>query len=372
MSPADYLTSDQLCRALKMRDLTDPAQGEHAIQALLDAVVTGLQSQWSSTIRHVRHSPIVPVRENYDRLGYDPSDVTRARRYTRYIGPTVMLRSHTSAELPSALEDYAGQSGIDELIVAPGLVYRRDVVDRSHVGEPHQVDLWRIRSTPATDDNDMLAMIGLLIDAVLPGAKWTTTEATHPYTVGGRQIDVRHHGEWLELAECGRIHPDVLRRSGLDPDHWSGLALGMGLDRAVMLRKAIPDIRYLRAEDPRIAAQMLTLDPWQHVSPLPPSRRDISVVMSEEEDEETLGDRIRTALGDGADVIESVEVLSRTTHERLPEAARTRLATRSGQVNLLLRIVLRPIDHTLTSDQANVIRNEIYRAVHEGPVMELI
>ena len=54
----------------------------------------------------------------------------------------------------------------------------------------------------------------------------------------------------------------------------------MGLERALMLRKAIPDIRYLRARDPRIAAQMLTLEPWRHVSPLPPARRDISVVVA--------------------------------------------------------------------------------------------
>jgi phenylalanyl-tRNA synthetase alpha chain len=190
--------------------------------------------------------------------------------------------------------------------------------------------------------------------------------------VGGRQIDVLHDGDWLELAECGRIHPDVLRGSGLDPERWSGLALGMGLERALMLRKGIPDIRYLRAGDPRIATQMLTLEPWQHVSPLPAARRDISVVLAAEEDEETLGDRIRTALGDDADVIESVDVLSRTTHEELPEAARARLGTQDDQVNLLLRIVLRPVDRTLTSEEANGIRNAIYRAVHEGPVMELI
>ncbi len=139
-----------------------------------------------------------------------------------------------------------------------------------------------------------------------------------------------------------------------------------------MLRKGIPDIRYLRAADPRIATQMLTLEPWQHVSPLPATRRDISVVLAAEEDEETVGDRIRTALGGDADVIESVDVLSRTAHGDLPEAARSRLGTQDGQVNLLLRIVLRPVDRTLTSEEANAIRNTIYRAVHEGPVMELI
>ena len=372
MSHTDYLTSDQLNHALNLRDLTDPAQGRHAIQALLASVVRALQPEWGASVRYVRHSPVVPVRENYDRLGYGPDDVTRARRYTRYLSPTVMLRSHTSAELPTALEEYAGRSEVDELVVAPGLVYRRDVVDRSHVGEPHQVDLWRIRSTPGVGDEDMVAMIGHVVEAVLPGAEWKTTDVSHPYTVGGRQIDVLHDGEWLELAECGRIHPEVLRGSGLDPEQWSGLALGMGLERALMLRKGIPDIRYLRAQDPRIAGQMLTLDPWQHVSLLPASRRDISVVVAQQEDAETLGDRIRIALGGDADVVESLDVLSRTTHADLPDAARSRLGTRDGQVNLLVRIELRPIDRTLTSDQANAIRNVIYRAVHEGPVLELI
>lgn len=372
MSHVAYLTPDQLYRALTLRDLTDPAQGPHAAQTLLECVVRALQREWRVPVRHVRSSPIVPVGENYDRLGYDSGDVTRARRYTRYISSTVMLRSHTSAELPTALEDYADLDDVDELIVVPGLVYRRDAVDRSHVGEPHQVDLWRIRSTPDTSDADMLTMIDRLVEAVLPGARWRTTHVTHPYTVGGRQIDVLHEGEWLELAECGRIHPDVLRGSGLDPERWSGLALGMGLERALMLRKGIPDIRYLRAEDPRIAGQMLTLDPWQHVSPLPAARRDISVVVDATEDEETLGDRIREVLGDDADVIESVDVLGRTPHEDLPEGSRARLGTRQGQVNLLLRIILRPIDRTLTSEEANAIRNAIYRAVHDGPRLELI
>lgn len=100
-----------------MRDLTDPAQGAHAVQVLLDSVVTALQIEWGSTARYVRSTPIVPVRENYDRLGYDPGDVTRARRYTHYISKTVMLRSHTSAELPTALEDYSGKSHVDDLLV---------------------------------------------------------------------------------------------------------------------------------------------------------------------------------------------------------------------------------------------------------------
>lgn len=372
MHTSQYLTSDQIQRALTLRDLTDPSQGEHAIQQLLALAVTALQDRWQCTVRYVRNPPVVAVGDNYDRLGYDPADITRERRYTRYLSPTTMLRSHTSADIPGALESYIKSDGVDELLVVPGLVYRRDVVDRSHVGEPHQVDLWRIRDAPAISDDAMLDMIDRLVETILPGAEWKVTDAVHPYTVGGRQIDVWLEGAWLELAECGRIHPAVLRASGLDPERWSGLALGMGLERALMLRKSIPDIRYLRAADPRIAMQMHNLDPWQHVSPLPHARRDISVVVDDDDDEETLGDVIRSALGADAEVIESVALLSRTPYDDLPESARKRLDLQPGQSNMLLRIILRPIDQTLTSQEANNIRNAIYRAVHRGTVMELV
>lgn len=372
MSARIHLTVDELHRALSLRDLTDPDQGAHALQLVLDEIVLSLHTAWRCTVRTVRSSPVVPVRDNYDRLGFDPADVTRGRRYTRYLSPTVMLRSQLSAELPSALEAYLGKRDVDELIVAPGLAFRRDAVDRTHVGEPHQVDLWRLRSAGGASDSEMRDMVALAVDAVLPGASWRTVEQRHPYTLGGRQVDVLHDGEWLELAECGIVHPAVLRGSGLDPDRWSGLALGMGLERALMLRKGIPDIRYLRASEPRTAAQMLDLDPWRPVSTLPPTTRDISVVVPDEEDGETIGDRVREALGGDADVVESVEVVGRTAHADLPAGARARLRTRRGQSNVLIRIVLRPLDRTLTAAEANELRNAIYRAVHAGPVLELI
>lgn len=342
------------------------------MQNLLQGVAEALQQSWNCTTRTLRNPPIVSVRDNYDSLQHPVDDVTRARRYTRYLGPTTMLRSHTSAELPQALRQYRGRTGVDELLVVPGLVYRRDVVDRTHVGEPHQVDLWRIRSTPLTSAEDLPGMIGTLVEAVLPGAEWKTTPAVHPYTTNGLQIDVLHQDQWLELAECGLIHPEVLRCAGLDPAQWSGLALGMGLDRALMLRKRIPDIRYLRATGERAAQQMLDLSPWRPVSMLPSARRDISVVIDAGEDEETLGDAVRRALGGDAGLVESVELLSRTGGEQLPEPARERLGIRAGQDNALIRITIRPLERTLSSLQANELRNRIYRAVHQGPHQEII
>lgn len=367
-----YLTASDLHRALTLRDLSDPAQGSHAMQILLGRIVSVLATAWASTTTGVRNPPIVAVRDNYDRLGVDAGEIIRDARYTRYVSPTTMLRSHTSADIPHTLGRYRTCAGpVDELIVIPGLVYRRDVVDRTHVGEPHQVDLWRLRSSPDTSDAALDQMIALLVKAVLPGARYRTVPSAHAYTEGGRRVDVRHDGEWMELAECGRIHPDVLTSAGLDASQWSGLALGMGLDRALMLAKGIPDIRYLRATEPRITAQLQDLTPWRPVSRLPAITRDISVVIAAATDDQNIGDTVRSALRDRVEDIESIVVLRRTHYEALPERAQQRLGITPGQDNCLVRLTLRPLARTLTAAEANAVRNDAYLALHKGPVLEL-
>lgn len=363
--------TDQLHDALSIRDLSDPASGPHAMQALLDAAVDALTSRWGCAVDVRRTVPLVAVEDNYDRLGYPRSAIARDSRYTRYVSDTVMLRSHISAGVPPALRSLAPSGAVDVLLVLPGLVYRRDVIDRLHVGTPHQLDLWRIvRGRVGVPD--LLDMVDTLVAAVLPGARWRTEPARHPYTTDGLQIDVHTRDGWVELAECGLAAPDVLAAAEIDPAAHTGLALGMGLDRALMLRKGLPDIRLLRAREPRIAEQMLDLTPWRPVSALPAVRRDLSIVVSAPADPELLGDRTRTALGADADLLESVTLLAETACADLPVAARERLGIRDGQSNALLRLVLRPIDRTLTDRQANAVRDRVYLALHEGPHQELV
>jgi phenylalanyl-tRNA synthetase alpha chain len=368
---SNYLSPSALSTALDLRDLTDPTQGPHAMQTLLDRVLHRLSELWGVPADVRRNPALVAVADNYDNLGYESSAITRDQRYSRYVSPTVMLRSHTSAGVPPVLRSLAALAADDRLLVLPGLVYRRDAIDRIHVGAPHQVDLWRIRSAPLGVD-DLMEMVGSIVETVLPGTDWRLVAAQHPYTVHGRQVDVQTGGTWLELAECGLVAPHVLTRAGLDPRRWSGLALGMGLDRALMLRKNLPDIRLLRASDPRIASQLLDLSPWRPVSGLPPVRRDLSLVVDAPIEAETLGDRVRAALGSRSDDLESVTVLQVTLYEQLPPQARDRLRLGVDQVNALVRIVLRPLDRTLTDDDANRLRDDVYRALHQGPVLELI
>jgi phenylalanyl-tRNA synthetase alpha chain len=368
----NYLSPNELRDALNIRDLSDPLSGPHAMQELLQSVTDALRNRWDVPERIIRNSPLVSVVDNYDHLGFKGSDVTRDQRYSRYISPTVMLRSHTSASIPSLLRALNPREFSDELWTVPGLVYRRDSIDRTHVGTPHQVDLWRVSSQANLDVGDLQDMVASLVQAVLPGAQWRAVPAVHPYTEHGLQIDVLMDGEWLELAECGLMAAHLFSQADLDPTKWSGLALGMGLDRALMLRKGIPDIRLLRSTDKRIEQQMIDLAPWRPVSQLPPIRRDISIVVPADMDAEVLGDRVRTALNGQADDLESVELLALTPRPELPVSAQERLQIRDGQANALIRLVLRPLTRTMTDLQANHIRDDVYLALHEGPVKELI
>jgi phenylalanyl-tRNA synthetase alpha chain len=316
----------------------------------------------------VRLHPVVSLADNYDALHYPADGAARDARYTRYVSPTQVLRTQASALIPPTLRALAGASPPEVLLVAPGLVWRRDVIDRLHVGEPHQVDLWRIRTRgPLLGASDLAAMIASVAKAVVPGLSVQVTPAEHPYTLEGRQIDAKVAGQWVEIGECGLALPALLAEAGLSEGS-SGLAMGLGLDRLVMIRKGLDDIRLLRATDPRISAQMLDLAPWRPVSNRPPIRRDLSIAVPVETVAEELGDRVRDALGARATDVEAVEVLSETPGEALPAVARERLGMLECQKNVLLRVVLRAHDRNLTHAEANELRDAIYAALHQGTV----
>ncbi|MFD8599671.1 hypothetical protein ACFV1L_32170 [Kitasatospora sp. NPDC059646] len=364
------LSADQLARDLAVRDLSDPTEGPHALQLLVDRAAGALSRHWSCPVRLHRGERIVTVADNYDHLNYRADDVTRDARYTRYVDGGRMLRSHSSALVPGALRTLAADPDApgSVLLVCPGLVYRRDSIDRLHTGTPHQLDLWYLtRRRPGAGPADLTEMVAVLSGALLPGAEHRTEDRVHPYTLAGRQLDVRAGAEWVEVAECGLAHPGVLRAAGLGPE-WSGLALGMGLDRVLMLLKGIPDIRILRSADPAVAGQLTDLAPYRPVSALPAVRRDLSIAVDRADLAEDLGDRVRDALGADADCVESVEVLSSTPCRDLPPQALARLGARPDQHNLLVKVVLRHLHRTLTDADANELRDRVHASLHQGAV----
>lgn len=363
------LEPEQVRRVLALRDLTDPVGGRHAIQELVDRVHRAVDEHWATVTWRRHANPIVTVTDNYDRLGFSEDAVARDARYSRYLTGELMLRTHTSAMLPLALEELARRPRPDVTLLCPGMVYRRDAIDRQHVGEPHQLDLWRVVAADraAMDEDDLEELIGLVVGAVLPGWSWRAVPSEHPYTLAGRQVDINDGHTWIEVGECGLAHPDVLGEAGL-PAGTTGLASGWGLDRLLMLVKGIDDVRLLRSDDPRIAGQMRDLAPYEPVSSMPPATRDLSLAMAAPPDVELLGDHLRTVLGEDARDVEEVQVLAVTPGDELPEAARDRLGMSPDQCNVLVRVVLRPLGRTLTSPEANRLRDRIYAALHEGEV----
>jgi len=360
------ISADDYQRALALPDLTDAAHGQHALQLLVRDAVAALREAWCCEVVVHRAHPVVSLADNYELLGYPPDAAARDARYTRYVSESQVLRTHTSAMIPGLLRSLTWAAYNDVLLVCAGLVYRRDRIDRLSVGEPHQLDLWRIRRARLAGD-DLRAMVALVVGALVPGSEYRCLPAVHPYTREGLEVEVSAGERWVELLECGLAAPEVLARAGL-PTEYSGLAMGIGLDRALMLRKGIDDIRLLRSTDSRVMAQMRDLELYLPVSSLPPVRRDLSVAVAAETTAEELGDRVRAALGLRVADVETVEVVSETPGAELPPQAVERLGLRPGQKNVLLRVVLRHPTRTLTDEEANQLRDAIYTAVHEGTV----
>ena len=205
-------------------------------------------------------------------------------------------------------------------------------------------------------------MITLLVDALAPGRRWRA-EPIHPYTVDGRQVDVQDDRAWVEVWECGLAHPDVLARAGLAG--WHGLALGLGLDRLLMLRKDIPDIRLLRSADPRAAGQMIDLGPYRRLGHAGTVVRDLSVAVDADDDVE----RWATARGSSAPtpMPSRRSVLSETAYGELPASAIARMGMQRRHKNVLVQVVLRHLERTLTDTDANALRgSHLPTALHAG------
>ena len=129
-----------------------------------------------------------------------------------------------------------------------------------------------------------------------------------------------------------------------------------------MVRKNIKDIRLLRSENEKVQCQMLDLEPYNEVSSMPPVVRDISVVVDKNLDVELLGDMIRDSAVDEK-LIEEVQILSETPYEDLPDKAKERLGIEPNEKNILVRIVLRSLERTLTNEECNEYRDIIYRHI---------
>lgn len=365
------LKKDVLDRYLAVEDLTQAAN-THAVRLLYQKIEDYMRTAHpNSEVVVYRQKPIVRVEDNYDKLLIDKDNISRSSTYTHYADETHILRTHTSAHMPQILEDLAKRDNWKDVVVLlPGLAYRRDVTDKTHLGVLHQLDMWCITKNspdkPAIVKSDLLEIVNGVANVAAPGWRLRIVDNPHPYTKEGIEVNAMKDDRDIEILECGLISDRLLENSGLDPEKYSGWALGMGLDRLVMTLKAIPDIRYLRSNNPDIAKQMVNLSPYCEVSHQPSIKRDMSYCVPEGYVEEDINEDIRDALGEDMEILESVEVVSETRADDLPINVLERLGCKRNQKNILVRITLRHLEKSLTNKQANDIYESIYGKINYG------
>lgn len=363
------MNSEKAEQALAIKDLTDPKNGVHAINLVVEKIRQHLSGQegWPTPEIRRKDTPISSVTNDFDRLYFPPDSPARSSVYTRYITEEIILRTHTTAMIPDLLVEMKQKGLTDYSVLCPGICYRRDVIDKKHAGEPHQMDIWRIKKDePRLERPALIELIETVITSLIPEVKYRANEVKHPYTINGLEVEILVKGNWLEILECGEAHPRLLADAGLDTKDYSGLAMGIGLDRAVMIVKGIEDIRLLRSEDPRIKQQMTTLHPYIPVSKYPPIRQDMSLSVSMNITEEDVCEVIRDVMGSDANVVEEVKIVSETPYDKLPPQAIERLGIKPNQKNLLISVILRSHERSLRHEEGNEIRDRLYRALHQG------
>ncbi|MFH1780483.1 MAG: hypothetical protein ABH841_00515 [Candidatus Nealsonbacteria bacterium] len=363
------MSPEKVEQALAIKDLTDLKNGVHAINLVVEKIKQHLSKQKGWPVPEIRRkdTPISSITNDLDRLYFPPDSPTRSSVYTRYITEEIILRTHTTAMIPDLLIEMKQKSLIDYLVLCPGICYRRDVIDKKHTGEPHQMDIWRIKKgEPKLERPALIEMIETVVNSLVPGAKYRANEVKHPYTINGLEVEISVKGNQLEILECGEAHPQLLIDAGLDPKDYSGLAMGIGLDRSVMIVKGIEDIRLLRSDDPRIKQQMTDLRPYVAVSRYPPIRQDMSISVPIDTAEEDICEVVRDVLGSDASMVEEVKIISETPYDKLPPQAIERLGIKPSQKNLLVSVILRSHERSLRHEEANGIRDRLYRALNQG------
>ncbi|MBI4662303.1 MAG: phenylalanine--tRNA ligase subunit alpha [Verrucomicrobia bacterium] len=170
--------------------------------------------------------------------------------------PPRLLRTHTSSVQIRVME----KQQPPVRIIAPGRVYRRDNADATHNPTFQQIEgLYVDRGVTVGDLKGTVEHVfkELLGDEV----KLRFRPHYFSYTEPSYEIDfssslTRRMGkDWLELAGCGMVHPQVFENVGYDPEIWSGWAFGFGIERIAMIRYGINDIRLFYENDVRFLRQ---------------------------------------------------------------------------------------------------------------------
>ncbi len=286
-------------------------------------------------------SPVVSVIDNFDRLLIPTDHPARSKSDTYYVSETTVLRTHTSAHQNEILAQ-----GITNFLVT-GDVYRKDEIDRHHYPVFHQTE--GVARVPKGKDpkDELLAILGGLVNHLFPGAKYRVNGDYFPFTHPSFEIEVEWNSQWLEILGCGVMQPKIAKANGFEEPFW---AFGIGLERLALILFDIPDIRYLWSSHPKFMDQFASgeIIKFKSYSELPNQFNDISFWIPENnismhtddmdnKEEKWLEDNdfyelIREV---GGDWVEEVKLMDRFFHPK------------KKMYSLMYRIVYSPSDPSL-------------------------
>ena len=161
---------------------------------------------------------------------------------------------------------YLLKHGAPARFVYPGKVFRNETTDARHERAFYQYEALIVDKDISFSSG--MVMIQTILEKVF-GRKINTRmrEGFFPFTEPGYEIDMEclvcggvgckvcNHNGWIEVMPGGVIHPNVLKSAKLDPDEWTGFYINIGLDRLVMMRYGVDDVRLFHSSDLRFLKQ---------------------------------------------------------------------------------------------------------------------
>jgi phenylalanyl-tRNA synthetase alpha chain len=163
-----------------------------------------------------------------------------------------VLRTQTSAVQVRFLEK--NKDNLPCSIIVPGKVYRNEATDATHEAQFYQLEALYV------DKDVSLGNLKAIIEHFFKKLYGNDVEirfrpSFFPFVEPGVEVDMKFNGKWLEMGGAGMVHPNVFKSVGIDPSIWNGFAFGLGIDRLVMRKYGITDIRMLYNGDLRFINQ---------------------------------------------------------------------------------------------------------------------
>ena len=188
---------------------------------------------------------------NFDALNIPADHPARTMQDTFFIDPlelNLVLRTHTS---PSQIRTMLSHQP-PIYVICPGRTYRSDELDATHTPVFSQVEGLVI------DRGISMSHLKGTLDYFAKemfGAEVVTRlrPSFFPFTEPSAEVDIFFNGRWIEWGGCGMVNPEVLKTCGVDSNEFSGFAFGMGLERTLMVRHNISDIREIVEGDIRFS-----------------------------------------------------------------------------------------------------------------------